>query len=271
MSFEAEDLIRQAIKRHSPHIAVSCSFGKDSITILHMALKYDPNIKVIFENSYVDFPETLKYKNMMKDEWKLNLYETKPLKTYWQCKDEYGLPKCRKRGGKGSNAPKCCYYLKEKPALILERELKVNTIITGLQACESQSRTLLAMRYDNKKAPYMSKDNIEFCSQRWFTRKTGIWNYHPIMKWSIRDVWQRTLNKNIEINPVYWKWDINGQVHDKLPNLEIGKDRLILNGIPALYPRCGCLPCTAYSSWKERLSISHPILYKRLEQDARKN
>ncbi|KKL11084.1 hypothetical protein LCGC14_2549330, partial [marine sediment metagenome] len=76
--FEAEDLIKQSIKRHSPHIAVACSFGKDSITVLHMALKYDPNIKVIFENTGVEFPETLQYKERMKKEWNLNLYETKP-------------------------------------------------------------------------------------------------------------------------------------------------------------------------------------------------
>ena len=182
-----------------------------------------------------------KQKNQMRKEWNLNLYETKPLKTFWQCVNYWGLPTVRKGGGKGSNAPKCCQYLKERPALILQKELGVNTIITGIQACESMSRTLLAMRYDNKKAPYMSKDNIEFCSQRWFTRSTGMWNYHPIMLWSVKDVWDYIKKNNIPINEVYTKWK-------------------------GIYPRCGCLPCTAYTSWEERLSKSHPILYIRLKK-----
>ena len=241
--FKAQELIKEAIERHGDHIAVACSFGKDSMAVLHMALKINPHIKVIFENTGVEFPETIRYKNMMKEKWNINLYETKPLKTFWQCLDKYGLPSTRKTSGKGSNSPKCCHYLKEKPGLILEKELGINAIITGLQACESRSRKLIAKRYDNKKAPYMSKefdgDTVEFCSQRWYTRSTGIWNYHPIMLWSIKEVWDYTKENNIPINEVYTKW----------------------NGI---YPRCGCLPCTAYTSWRDRLPISHPKLYAKL-------
>ena len=170
MTFEAKELVKQAIERYGDNLAVACSFGKDSMAVLHMALKVNSDIKVIFENTGVEFPETIRFKEKMKKKWNLNLYETKPLKTFWQCINEYGLPSTRKTGGKGSNSPKCCQYLKEKPALILQKELKVNSIITGLQACESRPRSLIAKRYDNKKAPYMSKefngDIVEFCSQR---------------------------------------------------------------------------------------------------------
>ncbi len=237
--FEAEELVRQAINRHGDNIAVACSFGKDSMAVTHMAIQVNPNIKIIFENSGVEFKETIHFKNKMKDEWHLNLYETKPLKSYWQCVEEYGLPTARKSKGKGGNAPRCCQYLKEKPGLILQRELGVTALLTGIQACESRSRTLIAMRYDNKKAPYMEKDDIEFCSQRWYTRATDTWMYHPIMLWSTDQVWEYTAKNNIPINEVYTKWD-------------------------GLYPRCGCLPCTAYLSWGERLSISHPRLYNHL-------
>jgi len=240
MSFEAQDLIKQAIDRHGDHLAVACSFGKDSMAVLHMALKVNPKVKVIFENTGVEFPETIKYKEMMKKKWNLNLYETKPLKTFWECIKLYGLPHPRKQKGKGSNSPKCCHYLKEKPAMLLQKELGVTAVITGLQACESRSRGLIAKRYDNKKAPYMSKDDVEFCSQRWYTRSTGMWNFHPIMLWSIKDVWAYIKKNNIPINEVYTKWN-------------------------KIYPRCGCLPCTAYTSWEERLSKSHHKLYLKLK------
>ncbi len=237
--FKAEDLVRQAIDRHGDNIAVLCSFGKDSMKVLYDAWKYNPNVKVIFENTGVEFPETIRFKNRIKDEWNLNLFETKPLKTFWQCVVEYGLPEKRKNGGGGVNAPFCCKYLKEKPGLILQRELGVTALFTGMQACENRNRALLAKRYDNKKAPYTVKDNVEFCSQRWFTRSTSTWMYHPIMLWSTDDVWRFTWENNIPVNEVYTKW----------------------NG---LYPRCGCLPCTAYLSWGERLSVSHPRLYNHL-------
>ena len=251
--FEAQDLVNQAINRHGDAIAVACSFGKDSMLVLQMALKRDPNIKVIFEDTGVEFKETINFKNRMKKEWNLNLYETTPLKTFWQCVEEYGLPAARKNKGKGSNAPKCCHYLKEKPSLILQRELGVNAVITGMQACENHNRALLAMRYDNKKAPYMSKDNVEFCSQRWYTRSTDTWGYHPIMLWSTDDVWAYTAANNIPINEVYTRWPKSGESLPVIPG-------------EGLYPRCGCLPCTAYLSWRERLSVSHPKLYQHLER-----
>ncbi len=272
MPFEAENLIKQAIDRHDKNIAVACSFGKDSMAVLEMCLKVEPNIKVIFENTGVEFPETIIYKNIMKKEWGINLYETKPIGSFWSCAKSNGLPTTRKTGGKGSNSPKCCNDLKEEPALNLMKKLKVNSIFTGLQACESRSRDLLGKRYDNKKAVYMEKkydgEIIEFCSQRWYAKKEGVWKYHPIMLWDTKKVWEGTLKRKVPINRVYTKWDIHGNIHTN-PVLKIShyKDgRLLLDGVPSLYPRCGCLPCTAYISWGERLSKSHPILYNQLKK-----
>ena len=239
--FDAEELVKGAVERHGDKIAVACSFGKDSMVVLDMALRCDPDIKVIFENTGVEFPETIEFKDRIKEQWNLNLYETKPLKSFWACVDEYGLPTVRKKGGKGSNAPKCCKYLKEKPGEILQKKLGVDAILTGIQACESQNRFKLAKRFENKNTPYTEKvyrgEVVEFCGQRWFTRNTATWMYHPIMFWSVDDVWKHTYFTGLPVNQVYSKWK-------------------------GLYPRCGCLPCTAYSSWTDRLPISHPQVFK---------
>ena len=117
MKFEAEDLIKQAINRHGDNIAVACSFGKDGIIVLHMVLKFNPNIKVLFNNTGVEFPETIEYKNKLVKEWNLNLIESKPIKSFWECVKNYGIPQIR---GKGKNrTPKCCIYCKEKPSINL--------------------------------------------------------------------------------------------------------------------------------------------------------
>ena len=117
VEFEAEDLVKQAIERHRNNLAVACSFGKDSIVVLHMALKYKPDIKVVFNNTNVEFPETIKFKEKVRKLWNLNLIETKPYKkTFWSCIDDYGIPTHRGSG----TLPKCCYYLKEKPIRLVK-------------------------------------------------------------------------------------------------------------------------------------------------------
>ncbi len=234
--FKAEELIKQAIERYKDNIAVACSFGKDSIIVLHMALNYNPNIKVVFENTGVEFPETIKYKKMMVKKWNLNLIETKPIKTFWQCLKEYGLPQPR---GKGKHRePKCCYYCKNRPFKLIKKEFHLQAIFTGLTKWESRQRKLLVGRYDHKEE---ERDGIKFCGQRYYMNTDNIWKYHPIAYWKEEDVWNYIKKNNIPINPVYTKW----------------------NG---LYKRVGCLPCTAYIDWEKKLPKSHPKLYQRLKK-----
>jgi len=242
--FEAEDLIKQAINRHGNTIAVACSFGKDSMVVLHMALKVNPNIKVIFEDTGVEFPETIKFKGKIKEKWNLRLFESKPIKTFWECIEKYGLPVFRGKGN--ARGPKCCHYLKERPALLLQRKIKVNAILTGLMASESNQRKLTMLRYDNKKAPIMKKDDVEFCAQRWYAKREGVWKYHPLAYWNEKQVWDYIKKNNIPINPVYLKWG-------------------------GIYKRCGCLPCTAYLDWEKKLSKSHPKLYRLLKSKQNPN
>ena len=239
--FEAEELIKQAIERHKGHIAIACSFGKASTLVLHMALKYNPNIKVVFCNTLCQPKETYDYRDLLVKKWNLNLTETKPYKgiNFWKCTEKYGLPKIRKKGGKGANAPRCCWYLKEKPAEIYYKESKTKAVITGLMKNENQNRLLLAMRYDNSK-------EVEFCAQRYYMKTLDLWKYHPIMYWTDKQIWRYFKKNKIPINQFYVKW----------------------NG---LYKRNGCEPCTAYLDWKNKLSISHPkLLTKLLHIDGQK-
>lgn len=231
-------MIKQAVTRYGNNVAIACSFGKASTVILHIALKYKPNIIVVFENTKCQPKETIEYKNKLKKQWSINLIETKPYKnmTFWKCVDKFGLPSIRKKGGKGSNAPRCCFYLKEKPAEIAFKKHNIKAVITGIMAEENRNRQLLAMRYDNY---YRSHDDIEMCAQRYYAKSQGLWKFHPIIYWKQEDLTEYYKKHNIPLNEFYIKWN-------------------------KLYPRSGCLPCTAYKSWKKRLSISHPKLFNHL-------
>lgn len=236
--YKAEEIIKQATERYGDHIAIACSFGKASTVILHMALKYNPNVKVVFEDTLCQPKETYDYVKKMSELWKVNLIKTKPYKkmNFWKLIKQYGLPKSRKSGGKGGNAPRCCFYLKEKPAELIYKEHKTQAVITGIMAEENRNRKLLAMRYDNY---YRAHDDIEMCAQRYYAKTQGLWKFHPIIYWTQEDLNEYYKEHNIPLNEFYTKWN-------------------------CLYPRSGCLPCTAYKSWKDRLSISHPKLFDRL-------
>lgn len=236
MSFEAADLIEQAIKRHGDRIAVHWSGGRDSTVVLHMALQVDPNIKVIFQNTLCESGETWAYIRKLRDEWKLNLHTTLPEKTYWQCVKEYGLPAVRNQDG--ARTPKCCQYMKERPGDRMNKELGIVAYFTGLMKDESHQRFLTLSRYDSGGD---SRDGISFCAQRYYKKTTGEWAYHPIANWSSEDVDQYYQDHKLPINQFYVKWG-------------------------GLYKRSGCLLCTAYLSWEKNLKISHPFAYARLKR-----
>lgn len=245
--YKAEEIIKQALVRYGNNVAIACSFGKASTVVLHMALKYNPNVIVVFEDTLCQPKETYDYAKKISEMWKINLIKTKPYKkmNFWKLVKKYGIPKSRKSGGKGGNAPRCCFYLKEKPAELIYKEYGVQAVITGIMAEENRNRRLLAMRYDNH---YRKFDDIEMCAQRYYAKTQGLWKFHPIIYWKQEDLSEYYKKYGIPMNEFYTKWN-------------------------CLYPRSGCLPCTAYKSWKDRLSISHPKLFDRLikiEKQAKK-
>jgi phosphoadenosine phosphosulfate reductase len=233
--FEAMDLIEQAIKKHGTHIGVNWSGGRDSTNVLHMAIQVKPDIPVLFANTYCESGETWAYIRKLHKEWNLNLHMTRPEMFFWQCVDKWGLPGIRNEGS--NRMPHCCHILKEKPLDALKKTLGINAYFTGLMKAESRQRFLTLSRYDSNGG---IKDEVAFCSQRYYKKTTNEWVYHPIAEWSAQDVSNYFIDNDLPVNQFYVKWD-------------------------GIYKRSGCLPCTAYRSWEEKLSVSHPSLYRRLK------
>jgi 3'-phosphoadenosine 5'-phosphosulfate sulfotransferase (PAPS reductase)/FAD synthetase len=233
MSFEAQDLIGQAIKKHKGRICVNWSGGRDSTVVLHMALKEDPQIPVIFANTLCEHGATWAYIRKLWKEWDLNLHMSYPIKPYWQCVKEYGLPKVRQGKDK---TPKCCMYMKEYPMDALKKSMGINAYFTGLMKDESRQRFLTLSRYDNSGK---SQDEIAFCAQRYYKKTTDEWAYHPIANWSSEDIDQYFIDNNLPINQFYVMWG-------------------------GIYKRSGCFLCTAFRSWKGKLRIASPTGYARL-------
>ncbi len=87
---KARSLIKESIKKH-PKIALGCSFGKDSMVLLHLTLSISPNIPVFALLSNTEFPETYQFIQDAVIQYHLNYTEY----TYLQRKGEKccGAPK----------------------------------------------------------------------------------------------------------------------------------------------------------------------------------
>ena len=76
--------------------AIGCSFGIDSLVALHLCLKARPDILVVWNNTLVEYPDTVKFARRLAKEWNLNVVETKPRKTFWEIVERYGFPLVRR-------------------------------------------------------------------------------------------------------------------------------------------------------------------------------
>jgi phosphoadenosine phosphosulfate reductase len=75
----AEDIIAWAVAAFPGNAAISSSFGAESACLLHLATQIKPDIPVLFVNTGFLFPETLEFKDLLKERLKLNVLEFKPL------------------------------------------------------------------------------------------------------------------------------------------------------------------------------------------------
>jgi len=191
----ADDLIIAELRKFQ-RPCVACSWGKDSIVLLHLVRNFCPNILVSFHNTGVEYPQSLAYRDQMLKEWNITQYvESKPIKSFWACVKEYGYPHFRETAWQGkTRTPKCCWFLKEKPAIDFHREYQIDCEFVGLQASESMVRRLSFFR-----------EGEAFDSKRYKCRIV-----RPLMIWTNKDIWEYHRVFNIPKNPLYDLMPRNG-------------------------------------------------------------
>lgn len=149
----SRDLLLKAMKEHDK-IVVACSFGKDSVAVLHQVKNIADMLKkpfqVIFNNTNIEYPECIKLKDTLVKDWNLDVIETKPELSFWDIAELYGWPIAPRGVGsaeKQEATNKCCYYLKKAPTKKIIDLYRWDLYITGLTADESFNRTMSAKRY----------------------------------------------------------------------------------------------------------------------------
>jgi phosphoadenosine phosphosulfate reductase len=184
---ETKEVIRHHLEEFGDKVAVAFSGGKDSEVVLYLCLEINPNIPVVFNNTGVEYPDTVRFIAELEERWNLNLIVTHPEKTFWDCIEQYGFPKSSKRKGHGNKAY-CCYWLKEKPMLLAIRENNWLGYFTGETAIESRLRMFAALKGT---CLHLKRERV--CKIK------------PILWWTKEEVWHFIHKEGLPINGAYAK------------------------------------------------------------------
>lgn len=148
-----------------------CSFsGPSSLILIDLLTKFCSKIKVVFINTGLHFPETLKTVEMIKKRYNIDILEIKPeISTNLDFKNHW------------KNDPDKCSHIRK--VIPLEKILSDQEAwITGLRRDQSPTRKYL--------------QPIE-------TDRRGLKKYNPLYNWSFDEVWAYIKQNDILYNPLH--------------------------------------------------------------------
>ena len=170
--------IQKAIDEYGDDLYIACSFGKDSMVVLTLALQLKPDIMVLWNNTLNEHSETIRFAKNIINKYHLNFSEMRASVNFFEVTDELGLPTPTNRS--------CCDYLKLKPTLMHSKQLDLKASLTGLRRDESRNRAKLPLEGPDSQV----MDN---------------YRYNPIADWTELDVYNYHVKHNIPLNPLYMK------------------------------------------------------------------
>ena len=175
-----EELIAAAVKEFGARLAMTSSFGSESVVELHMLSKVSPSTKVIFLDTRKLFGETLRYRDLLQERLGLtNIHSIQP--------DPADEKKLDPKGALwNSNPDLCCHFRKTLPQ---ERALEgIDAIITGRKRFQTLLRRDMPF-VDLVEKP-KSSENLggaespkDFAGLRWTINPLADWDFEQIERY----------------------------------------------------------------------------------------
>lgn len=183
---KAKEEIRMAISKYGlENMSVGCSFGKDSMVLLHLCREVEPDIEVFAVLANTEFQETYDFRDRIVKEWKLN-YKEYPFSQVDSFKEDLSL---------------CC----GKP--------KVNAV---KRAVKNHKAWFAGIR----KTEGISRTDFQYVEE-----KDGLVKINPILEFTEMDVWRYIASFEIPINPKYKEgFRSLGCIYCSTPELKEGED-----------------------------------------------
>jgi phosphoadenosine phosphosulfate reductase len=174
--------IASHIDRHDGYIAFSG--GKDSLAVLDLARRVDPDLPVVFFDSGLEFPETLNFIREVADTWNLDLHRIHADPPLLDVLADTGAWDHQAPDGP---VPDLHRILITAPAR-RAHDLLGPGELWGVRADESAGRRTLYRAH--------GRDGV-------IERSDGTVAYGPIWNWSTTEVWSHTHQHRLPVNPLY--------------------------------------------------------------------
>lgn len=122
------------IARAPGRACFTCSFQAEDVALLHLLLKHDARIPVLFLETGYHFPETYEYRDRLAREWRLNLINLAARQTVAEQESVFGILH-------QTDPNRCCHLRKVEP--LLDGLAGYETWFTGLRREQSPTRANL--------------------------------------------------------------------------------------------------------------------------------
>jgi len=170
----ALDVMAWAVDEFGDDLAISSSFGADSAVMLHLATQVKPDVKIITVDTGFLFPESVVFRDSLRDRLNLNLYVYRS-----------AVPKAifLEMHGKmwRSNPDSCCAMNKREPFDRAKRDLGVRCWLTGVRREQSVTR---------RDTRIVSRDHV------------GLVKISPIATWTAKDVHYYIKENDLPYHPL---------------------------------------------------------------------
>lgn len=180
-SKKPEEIIRWAIQEFPGKIAASSAFGPESGVLLHMIAQIDPATPVLFLETGYHFPETLAYKNQLKE--LLGLKNVRDLKADPKRKEEIvkryeGVPYEK-------NPDLCCQINKVEPMDLVIKEFE--GWLSGIRRHQTDFRKSIRIVEEYRRGD------------------AELFKISPLANLTAREMWWYLKEHNIPKHPLYDK------------------------------------------------------------------
>ncbi|MDF3313064.1 phosphoadenosine phosphosulfate reductase family protein [Rhodococcus sp. T2V] len=180
--------IEAHLAAHDGYVAFSGC--KDSLVVLDLARRVEPDVPVVFFDSGLDYPETYDYLTELADRWKLDLHRITADPPLLQVLADSGL------WDHAAPTDVAAARVDLQQVLIIEPARRAHALLGpgelwGVRADESAARRHLYTRDGRRDGT--------------IARADGTIAYGPIWNWTTDDVWAHIARHRLPVNPVYDK------------------------------------------------------------------
>lgn len=190
---KTKEIITKALKKYK-NVAVGFSGGADSEVLLHIALKLNPDIPVLFVDTRYEFPETIPFVEKIRNEWNISsltvLRATTDIAQKLIREYEKGTSKFTLKFNK---------HHKIQPLMSGIKRLHLDAFISGIRGVEHEERA--------KETIFSPRENPKHI------------RVHPMLFWTKLDVREYLAKNSLPHNPLYDKgYTSLGSTLDTTPN-----------------------------------------------------